>query len=147
MAWDPERYREKREKVLGIRKRGISFGSLTAIVSIVILLGMASLSVPGAVSYIQTRHLDDVIYRLEGNAAWSKTLVAAVEQLEGVRDTSLDTHDTRLVVTFDRRHISAPAFSTFFKKNDLQAALLNQVSHRQRMTTLKQEKEAEGETP
>ena len=147
MAWDPERYREKREKVLGIRKRGISFGSLTAIVSIVILLGMASLSVPGAVSYIQTRHLDDVIYRLEGNAAWPKVLVAEVEQLEGVKNTSLDTHDTRLVVTFDRRHTSVSAFSTFFRKNDLQAALLNQVSHRQRMNTLKQEKEDESETP
>ncbi len=147
MAWDPERYREKREKVLGIRKRGISFGSLTAIVSIVILLGMASLSVPGAISYIQTRHLDDAIYRLEGNAAWPKMLVAAVDQLKGVRQTSLDTHDTRLVVTFDRRHTSTEAFSTLFRKNDLQAALLNRVSHRQRMTTLKQEKEAEGETP
>ncbi|WDP86908.1 MAG: hypothetical protein HUN05_18730 [Desulfobacter sp.] len=32
MAWDPERYREKREKVLGIQKRGVSFGSLTAII-------------------------------------------------------------------------------------------------------------------
>lgn len=147
MAWDPERYREKREKVLGIRKRGISFGSLTAIVSVVILLGMASLSVPGAISYIQTRHLDDAIYRLEGNTAWPKVLVAAVQQLEGVRDTSLDTHDTRLVVTFDRRHASPEKFSTLFRKNDLTASLLNQVSHRQRMNTLKQEKEDGIETP
>lgn len=147
MAWDPERYREKREKVLGIRKRGISFGSLTAIVSVVILLGMASLSVPGAISYIQTRHLDDAIYRLEGHTAWPKMLVAAVQQLEGVRDTSLDTHDTRLVVTFDRRHAGPEKFSTLFRKNDVTASLLNQVSHRQRMNTLKQEKEDGIETP
>ncbi|MDD9304010.1 MAG: hypothetical protein HUK40_17350 [Desulfobacter sp.] len=147
MAWDPERYREKREKVLGIQKRGVSFGSLTAIISMVILLGMASLSVPGAVSYIQTRHLDDAIYRLKENTAWPKPLVAEVQQLKGVRQIFLDTHDTRLVVTFDRRHTSVPVFSTFFKKKNLKAALLNQVSHRQRMNTLKQEKEAEGETP
>ncbi len=42
MVWDPEKYREKREKVLGVRKRGVSFGSLTIIVSCVILLSMAS---------------------------------------------------------------------------------------------------------
>lgn len=147
MAWDPEKYREKREKVLGVRKRGMSFGSLTAVVSCVILLGMASLSVPGAVSYMKTRYLDDAIFKLENNQAWPNAMVAEVGRLEGVAGTSLDTHNTRLVVTFDRRHTTPAAFSTLFTKSDLKAALLNRVSHRQRITTLEAEKEAEGETP
>ena len=147
MAWDPEKYREKREKVLGVKKRGISFGTLTAIVSCVILLGMASLSVPGAVSYMKTRHLDDAIFKLGGNQTWPNDLVGSVKMLSGVDSTSLDTHNTRLVVTFDRRHTRPEVFSTHFKKHGANATLLNRVGHRQHNATLKAEKEAEGETP
>ena len=146
MTWDPETYREKREKVLGIRKRGISFGSLSAIVSLVILLGFAFVSVPGAVSYIQTRHLDDAIYKLAGNIAWEGSLVAQIRQLEGVKAAEQDTHGTRLVVTFDRRTAGPDTFSTLFNQKNLDAALLNRVSHRQRQSTLASEKESERET-
>ncbi len=146
MAWNPETYREKREKVLGIRKRGISFGSLSAIVSLVILLGFAFVSVPGAVSYIQTRHLDDAIYKLAGNTAWEGSLVAEIRQLVGVSAAEQDTHGTRLVVTFDRRTVGPDAFSALFKQKNLETALLNRVSHRQRQTTLEAEKELERET-
>lgn len=145
MTWDPEKYRDKREKVLGVRKRGLSFGTLTAIVSCVILLGTGLLAVPGAVSYIKTRHLDDAIYRLEGQTVWPGDLVAAVNKVHGVSATSLDTHGTRLVITFDRRHTGPDKFSTLFKRHDPKTALLNRVSHRQRMTTLAEEKEADGE--
>ena len=146
MAWDPETYRDKREKVLGIRKRGISFGSLSAIVSLVILLGFAFVSVPGAVSYIQTRHLDDAIYKMAGNTAWGGSLVAEIRQLDGVSIVAQDTHGTRLVVTFDRRTVGPDTFSALFKQKKLDAALLNRVSHRQRQTTLEAEKELERET-
>lgn len=146
MGWDPEKYREKREKVLGVKKRGMSFGSLAVIVSCVILLGAASLSVPGAVSYMQTRHLDDVIFKIENNQAWPNDLVAAVGRTHGVAATSLDTHNTRLVITFDRRHTRPDVFSILFKKHNLDTALLNRVSHRQRVATLKTEKETHGET-
>lgn len=143
MAWDPEKYREKREKVLGVRKRGLSFGTLTAIVACVILLGIGALSVPGAISYMQTRHLDDAIFRLENHRTWPGELVARVGQMEGVAATALDTHDTRLVVTYDRRRAKPDAFAALFKQEDLNAALLNRVSHRQRMATLAEEKEME----
>ena len=33
MSYDPEKYREKREKVLGIKKRGLGFGTIAMIVS------------------------------------------------------------------------------------------------------------------
>jgi len=144
MVWDPEKYREKREKVLGIRRRGISFGVTAAMVSAVILLGFAIVYVPGAISYVQTRHLDDAIYKLTSDKAWPDSLTREIQQLEGVRTAQRDTHGTRLVVTFDRRHTGPDTFVTLFKQKNLEAALLNQVSHRQRQTTLA--KEAHHET-
>ncbi|MBU0969755.1 MAG: hypothetical protein KKC20_03870 [Proteobacteria bacterium] len=146
MAWNPEKYREKREKVLGIRKRGLSFGSLSAIVSLVLLLGFAVVSVPKAVSYIQTRHLDDAIYKLAGNTPWEASLVNQIRQLEGVRTVEQDTHGTRLLVTFDRRSVDTDTFDTLFRKKNLEAALLNRVGHRARQATLKSEEPSHHET-
>jgi hypothetical protein len=142
MVWDPETYREKREKVLGIRKRGLSFGSLSAIVSLVILLGFVFVSVPGAISYLSTRHLDDAIYKLAGNRVWEGALVAQIREMDGVRAVEQDTHGTRLVVTFDRRSANPTTFDSLFKQKNLNAALLNRVSHRARQTTLAAEKES-----
>ncbi|MCG8620143.1 MAG: hypothetical protein MI802_28315 [Desulfobacterales bacterium] len=147
MTWDPEKYREKREKVLGVRKRGLSFGTLIILVAGVILLGMASLSVPGAVSYMKTRHLDDAIYKMADNQVWPGDIVTEIGTLHGVSGTSLDTHNTRLVVTFDRRHTGIDAVNGLFFRQGITATLLNQMSHRQRMVTIRAEKEAEGETP
>jgi len=144
MAWDPEKYREKREKVLGIKKRGISFGSLAVIVSMVILLGFAFVSIPGAISYIQNRNLDDAIYRLVENNAWPGSLVEEIKQLDGVREAAQDTHGTRLVITFDRSLSGPDTFAVLFEQKNLEVALLNQVNHQQRQTTL--EKESEDET-
>ena len=142
MVWDPETYREKREKVLGIRKRGLSFGSLFAIVSLGILLGFAFVSVPGAVSYLSTRHLDDAIYKLAGNSVWEGALVAQIRKMDGVRAAEQDIHGTRLVVTFDRRSTNPTTFDSLFKQKKLNAALLNRVSHRARQSTLAAEKES-----
>ena len=36
MAYDLEKYRDKREKVLGVKKKGISFGAWAATVSAII---------------------------------------------------------------------------------------------------------------
>ncbi|HCY87970.1 MAG TPA: hypothetical protein DHV36_22730 [Desulfobacteraceae bacterium] len=147
MAWDPEKYREKREKVLGVKKRGLSFGTLTVVVAGVILLGMVSLGAPGAISYMKTRHLDDAIFKMADNQVWPTSLVAQIGEIHGVSGTSLDTHNTRLVVTFDRRHTGPDAVNALFSRHGIAATLLNQVSHRQRMVTIEAEKEAEGETP
>ncbi len=143
MAYDPEKYREKREKVLGIKKRGISFGTLSAIVAFVIIFGISFVTVPGAVSYIKTKHLDDAIYKLEKDAAWTDNVVEQVNTLTGVKAVVKDKHDTRLVITFDRREVKPEQFMTVFKTNDLDATLLNRVNHRQRQITLKEEEELE----
>lgn len=147
MTWDPEKYRDKREKVLGIRKRGVSFGSMAALVSVAILLGFAFISVPEAVSYLKTRHLDDAIYRLGENRSWPADLLAELRITAGVAATGTDHHDSRLVVTFDRRLTDPDRFNTLFLRYDVTPTLLNRVNHRQHQTAMKAEKEAEGETP
>ncbi|MCK4838786.1 MAG: hypothetical protein KAS94_08270, partial [Desulfobulbaceae bacterium] len=75
MAYDFEKYREKREKVLGVRKRGLSFGAVAALVAAVIVLGLGGVAVPKTISYFTTRNLDDAIYRLADSTAWSQEIV------------------------------------------------------------------------
>lgn len=146
MTWDPEKYREKRERVLGVKKRGLTFGTLTFAVSYIILAGLVFLFLPGPLSYLKTRHLDDAIFKMEHHQAWPRSLVTQVAALPGVSGTSLDTHDTRLVVTFDRRSIDPETIEALFARHGLDATLLNRESHRQRMVILESEKELENET-
>ena len=46
MAYDLEKYRDKREKVLGVKKKGISFGVWAAVVSAIIIVGLVSMVAP-----------------------------------------------------------------------------------------------------
>jgi hypothetical protein len=143
MLYDPEKYREKREKVLGIRKRGLSFSTVASIIAGLIIFGIGFVTVPSAVSYITTRNLDDVIYKLDKDMIWKDAVVIKIEAVKGVAFLKKDKHDTRLVITFDRREADLSDFTAVFSKNNLKATLLNRVNHRQRQTTLKEEKELE----
>ena len=143
MLYDPEKYREKREKVLGIRKRGLSFSTVASIIAGLIIFGIGFVTVPSAVSYITTRNLDDVIYKLDKDMTWKDAVVIKIEAVKGVAFLKKDKHDTRLVITFDRREADLSDFTAVFSKNNLKATLLNRVNHRQRQTTLKEEEELE----
>ena len=143
MLYDPEKYREKREKVLGIRKRGLSFLTVASIIAGLIILGIGFVTVPSAVSYITTRNLDDVIYKLDKDMTWKDAVVIKIEAVKGVAFLKKDKHDTRLVITFDRREADLSDFTAVFSKNNLKATLLNRVNHRQRQTTLKEEEKLE----
>jgi len=143
MAYDLEKYRDKREKVLGVRKRGLSFGTIATIVSVCIITGIGFIAVPRAVSYVMTRNLDDVIYKLEHSKTWPGEILTEVQVLSGVDNVLTDKHDTRLVVTFDRTQTKPDAFAALFKQKGLKATLLNRVNHRQRMETLQEEAELE----
>ena len=143
MLYDPEKYREKREKVLGIRKRGLSFLTVASIIAGLIIFGIGFVTVPSAVSYITTRNLDDVIYKLDKDMTWKDAVVIKIEALNGVAFLKKDKHDTRLVITFDRREADLSDFTAVFSKNNLKATLLNRVNHRQRQTTLKEEEKLE----
>jgi hypothetical protein len=142
MTYDPEKYRDKREKVLGIKKRGLDFGTISTLVIGVIVLGISFVAVPKGVSYITTRNLDDAIYKLDGTSL-NETIVKEITSIKGVASISHDKHDTRLVITFDRKVVNVSTFVSIFNKNKLNAILLNRVNHRQRKNTLKEEEELE----
>ena len=86
---------------------------------------------------------DDVIYKLDKDMIWKDAVVIKIEAVKGVAFLKKDKHDTRLVITFDRREADLSDFTAVFSKNNLKATLLNRVNHRQRQTTLKEEEELE----
>jgi hypothetical protein len=144
MTYNLEKYREKREKVLGVKKRGISFGALASIVSLVIILGMGVVVVPKSIAYFNTRHLDDAIYKLQSADVWPPDIITGLNDLIGVKEVVKDSHDTRLVVTFDKSVTDTKNFAAFFKQKEIKTTLLNRVSHTQRLKTLKKEAKFEG---
>jgi hypothetical protein len=139
MSYDPEKYRDKREKVLGIKRRGFGFGTIAMIVSIVIIVGLSIVTVPQAISYMATRHLDDAIFKLESDSTWPNIVITEVNSLEGVKTTKKDNVTTRLVVTYDRRMVKLSNITALFDQQKVKVILLNQVNHRQHQNTLKKE--------
>ncbi len=146
MVYDPEKYREKREKVLGIKKRGLGFGTLAALVAAVIIVGIGAVTVPQAVSYMTLRHLDDSIFKLESDKPWPDNALQSVTSMEGVSQVEKDKNGARLVVTFDRRKVTAEEIKTRFAGHNLDVTLLNQINHLQHQATMKEEEE-DLETP
>ena len=139
MAYNFEKYREKREKVLGVKKRGISFGTLATVVSIVIILGLGIVVVPKSIAYFNTRHLDDAIYKLQDTESWSQETISSIRQLPGVQNVETDAKSSRIVITFDKSITSTPDINAFFKQKDIKTVLLNQVSHHDRQKILEKE--------
>lgn len=133
MAYNPEKYREKREKVLGIRKRGLSFTVLAVIVSAAVFAGFGYLVIPPSLEWWQTRNLEDAIYRLQNGEAWPEAIVAESRAIAGVKDIVLDRNNTRLVVTFDKTAADPTTFNAFFEKKRMSAVLLNRIGHRHAM--------------
>ncbi len=146
MVYDPEKYREKREKVLGIKKRGISFGALSMIVSFLVLAGLGGVTIPRAVSYMTTRNLDDAIFKLESDAPGTDGILSSLKEINGVKEIVKDKHGTRLVVTYDRRKVKLSTITELFIRQDLKATVLNEVNHHQHQTIMKNEGK-ELETP
>ena len=143
MGYDTEKYRTKRERVLGIKKRGMNFGVIAAIVSICIMAAFGFVVLPGTMAYIAERNLDDAIYRLEKSESWPNEIVTEILEIEGVVRSVTDKGEKRLIITFDRKEVDVVNFSSFFAKKGFKSTLLNRVNHRQRVTILKEEKELE----
>jgi hypothetical protein len=143
MTYDPEKYRAKREKVLGFQRRGMSFGAIAAIVSICIVVSLGFVALPKTVAYISTRNLDDAIYKLENSTSWPNEIISGILEIEGVEKAMTDKGETRLVITFDRTEVDTIMISSFFRKKNVKSTLLNRISHRQRMKSLNAEKELE----
>jgi len=143
MAYDLEKYRNKREKVLGVKKKGISFGTWAATVSAIIVVGLISMVAPKSIAYFSTRNLDDVIYKLSGERAWPQDVIHSLATLDGVKLAIADKQGARLVVTFDRSITGTESMSAFFRQQGYHAVLLNRVSHRQRIQTEQEEAKLE----
>jgi hypothetical protein len=139
MAYDLEKYREKREKVLGVKKRGVSFGAMATIVSLVIILGIGIVVVPKSIAYLNTRHLDDAIYKLQTAEAWPQEVIVSIQELAGVKSIETDPHSSRIVITFDKSITDTKEFNSYFKTKEIEAILLNRVSRTQRLKTLAKE--------
>ncbi len=144
MAYDIEKYREKREKVLGVKKRGVSFGTMAAIVSLVIILGLGVVVVPKSIAYLNTRHLDDAIYKLQTAETWPQELIVSIQELAGVKGIETDSHSSRIVITFDKSITDTKEINSYFKAKEIEAILLNRISRTQRLKTLAKEAKFEG---
>lgn len=143
MSYDLEKYRDKREKVLGVKTRGMSFGTLAVIVSGFILFGLSSFIIPRSIAYFSERHLDDAIFRLQDAGEWPQTILTEIVTLKGVKNATTDKDGYRLVVTFDKMSTEVTDFETFFKSRGLDFVMLNRVSHHQRKTTMEEEEKFE----
>ncbi|MFA5904257.1 MAG: hypothetical protein WC836_10005 [Desulfobacula sp.] len=141
MTYDPEKYREKREKVLGIKKRGIGFGTLAMAVSFLILAGLGTVTIPKAASFMATRNLDDAIFKLESGSSWPDNAVSSLRAVDGVKETIQDKNGARLVVTYDRRKVTLLALTDVFSRQNLKVTLLNEVNHNQHRSVMKEEEE------
>ena len=144
MGYDRDKYRLKREKVLGVKQKSrLSFGLISVMVSTVIILGLGFSIIPGALDYLVTRNLDDVIYKLKSPGRWSDEILDSVSAIKGVENTSVDNNGKRLVITFDRRVISTDVILSVFRDQKIGAVQLNRMSHRQREANLREEKSLE----
>jgi len=145
MAYDLDKYRVKREKVLGVRKRGAGPMVAAGLVAVLLVAVIGGVLIPRAVAYLGSRNLDDAIYKITpaGSRRWRPEVMAALEGLAGVRRVVLDHGSVRLVVTFDRRRLDTARITKTLARFGVAADLLNRVGHRERMMIL--EKEAEFE--
>lgn len=126
MTWNPERYREKRERVLaGNQKQGSGLlkGLLLAVMGVV-TLGLV-LAAPAVWESVSFRHLDDVILRVDA----ADHTAALLPVGEGIRHVAEDQGGTRLVVTFDRRETSAKRIVAALRAAGVDCFLLNTMPH------------------
>ncbi len=129
MPYDPEKYREKREKVLGRRRRGISFQTVAASIALILLAGFAFLVLPQVIASLQERNLEDAFYRMRDERPWPAAIGEEIAGLPGVNRVVLDRDETRLIVTFDRTRTGTAAIEALFQEKNLETVLLNRMHH------------------
>ncbi len=139
MTYDLEKYRSKREKVLGVRKRGVSFAQLTAVFTLGIFMAIGVVIIPQAIAYFSNRNLDDVIYRLQDDTAWSSQTLSAVRALPGIDSMHEESASKRVVITFNRNEITSEQITKTLAKHGQEIVLLNVVGHSQRLQILAEE--------
>lgn len=140
MPYDFEKYRIKREKVLGVRSRGLSFGAVAMIVTALIFLGLGVIVVPKTIAYWQTRNLEDIILKLADHGAIpAADVLARMRSETGVVDVLVEKDKGRLVITFDRTKSASDKLVAALASSGVETVLLNEMSHSHRMSTLEKE--------
>lgn len=129
MPYDPGKYREKKAKVLGRRKRGISFQTAAVMMTLVLLSAFAFLVLPKVTASLQERNLEDAIYRMRDERPWPAAVGEEIAGLSGVHRVILDRDDTRLIVVFDRTRTGTAAIESLFLDRGLETVLLNRMHH------------------
>lgn len=143
MDYDLEKYRAKREKVLGVKKHFFSLGRILAVFSIAIVLLVSVAVVPQMATFFKNRHLDDIIYRLKDDTVLSPDAMAAIAAIKGVTGVNRDRENHRLILTFNRERTQPHAVTNQLSQVATGIIQLNVISHRQRLANLKKEKEFE----
>jgi hypothetical protein len=64
--------------------------------------------------------------------------------LGGIKNIEADQENSRIVITFDKSIAKIKAFNSYFKTNNIEAILLNRISHTQRLKILEKESKFEG---
>ncbi|MBN1827879.1 MAG: hypothetical protein JW884_01870 [Deltaproteobacteria bacterium] len=141
MTYNSEKYREKREKVLGVRRRALPFQVVAAAAAVIIISGFAVLVAPKVTSYFATRNLDDAIYRRVAGEPWPQEMVGNLRAVAGVDCIVIDKDSTRLVVTYDRNVTGTSGIEAFFREKGVEAVLLNKMTHGERAAMTKSEAE------
>ncbi len=139
MGYDIEKYRLKREKVLGVKKRGMPFASMAVLFTLGIFITVGWVVLPQAIAYIKNRNLDDVIFRVEGSTPWNEQSVVAMTSQEGVEDIKIETENNRVIITLNREVIGPEEIKQILKKHGKDGVLLNVIGHSQRLKIVAEE--------
>ncbi len=143
MEYDLEKYRTKREKVLGVKKRFFSLGRLLTIFSVAVVVLVSAAVLPQMAAFLKNRHLDDIIYRLKDDTVLTPDTIAAITAIKGVTGVNRDSENQRLILTFNREQTKPHAVTNQLSQVATGIIQLNVISHRQRLANLKKEKEFE----
>ena len=139
MTYNLERYRKKREKVLGAGGKTVSFGRLSTLFAtgVILLIGVGVL--PRMNDIWHNRNLDDIIYRFENVKQWPVTALDTIETIPGVIDVIRDEKNNRLILTFNRNRTRPTEITHALQQQDMEVIQLNVINHSQRLAGLKKE--------
>ena len=143
MVYDPEKFRDKRERVLGVKKRKPILGIFVVLFVSAIFVTTGITVIPQVTDYLRYRHLDDAIIKPAAGLDWSTKHSESLHSHAGVVQISYEEHSDRLVVTYNRNMTNSEDIMRSIAERGFEANLLNVVGHAERMKIVREEQEFE----
>jgi len=143
MSYDLGKYRDKRERVLGVKKRGVSFSVIVVIFMMMIFAGTGFVIIPQAITSIKNRNLDDAIIKPLPGFTWSDRKKQQLSSVPGIVNIKQESQSGRVIITFNRAKTNADTIMLAWSQDGSSADLLNVVGHSERMKIMKKEQEFE----